>query len=91
MTECCAAATIWPIEQKVATPGSVGQLIPGTVAKLLKFDGTLAGVGEPGELLLQGGQLSLGYYKNEAATKETFVDGWLHTGDEVIIRENGDM
>jgi 4-coumarate--CoA ligase len=57
----------WPLEQKVGTLGSVGQLLPGTVARVVKPDGTLAGVGEPGELQLKGGQMVSGYYKNEAA------------------------
>ncbi|KAI0357673.1 phenylacetyl-CoA ligase [Trametes cingulata] len=91
MTETTAAVTVFPISQKVGTLGSAGQLIPGIVAKVVKPDGSLARVGEPGELLLKGPQISLGYYKNEQATKETFVDGWLKTGDEVVFAENGDM
>ncbi|KAI0634357.1 phenylacetyl-CoA ligase [Trametes polyzona] len=91
MTETTAAVTVFPITQKVGTLGSAGQLIPGVVAKVVKPDGSLAGVGESGELLLKGPQIALGYYQNEQATKETFVDGWLKTGDEVVFVENGDM
>ncbi|TCD60045.1 hypothetical protein EIP91_010839, partial [Steccherinum ochraceum] len=32
--------------------------------------------------------VALGYYKNPEATKETFGDGWLRTGDEVIINRD---
>ncbi|KAI0827291.1 phenylacetyl-CoA ligase [Trametes gibbosa] len=91
MTETSAAVTVFPITQTVGTLGSAGQLIPGTTAKVVKADGTLAGVGEPGELLLKGPQIALGYYHNEEATKDTFIDGWLKTGDEVMFAENGDM
>ncbi|PCH45120.1 amp dependent CoA ligase [Wolfiporia cocos MD-104 SS10] len=91
MTETTAAVCMFPTTQKVGTPGSAGQLVPGTIAKIVKPDGSLAGYGEPGELLIQGGQVSLGYYGNEAATKEAFRDGWLKSGDEVVIRENGDI
>ncbi|KAI0657594.1 phenylacetyl-CoA ligase [Cubamyces menziesii] len=91
MTETTAAVTVFPTSQKVGTLGSAGQLVPGIVAKVVKPDGSLAGVGEPGELLLKGPQIALGYYKNEQATKETFIDGWLRTGDEVLFAENGDM
>jgi acyl-CoA synthetase (AMP-forming)/AMP-acid ligase II len=39
--------------------------------------------GEIGELLLRGEQLCSGYWGNEAATRELFDGGWLHTGDLV--------
>ncbi len=59
--------------------GSVGKPIPGVEAK----------VAEDGELLLRGPNIFQGYYKNEQATNETLVDGWLHTGDLGRIDEDG--
>ncbi|KZT00929.1 phenylacetyl-CoA ligase [Laetiporus sulphureus 93-53] len=91
LTETCAAVSLWPVSSKVGTPGSAGQLISGTIAKVVRPDGTLAGVGEPGELWLKGGQITLGYHRNEQATRECFVDGWFKSGDEVIMQENGDL
>src|SRR5690606_34169385 len=38
-------------------------------------------LGEQNEVLVRGGLVFKGYYKNEAATRETIRDGWLHTGD----------
>ncbi|KAI0632176.1 acetyl-CoA synthetase-like protein [Trametes polyzona] len=65
--------------------GSVGVLIPGMEAKIVRDDGTLAGPNEPGELWLQGENVAMGYWRNEKASKETFVDGWVHTGDRFRV------
>lgn len=69
--------------------GSVGILFPGVEARIVRPDGSLAGPNEPGELHLRGPLMTLGYKGNEKATGETFVDGWLHTGDQLRIDEDG--
>ena len=43
----------------------------------------------PGEVLVKGENVFLGYYKNELATKEAFVDGWFRTGDMGVIDGDG--
>ena len=58
-------------------------------ARILREDGSHAGVNEPGEFLLRGPNVASGYYNNAEATKETFVDGWLRTGDQVSADANG--
>jgi acyl-CoA synthetase (AMP-forming)/AMP-acid ligase II len=35
--------------------------------------------------------MAIGYLNNDKATKETFIDGWIHTGDEVVIKENREL
>jgi long-chain acyl-CoA synthetase len=42
-----------------------------------------------GELCVRGPQIMKGYYKREDATKETIVNGWLHTGDVALLDEDG--
>ncbi|KZT65757.1 acetyl-CoA synthetase-like protein [Daedalea quercina L-15889] len=104
---CKRLDATWPLSQKVGTFGSSGQLVAGTTVKIVKPDGSLAGVGEPGELWVKGAQVVLGYYGNPEAyvrvfpaiegclflgTRETFrEDGWLRTGDEGFMSENGEL
>ncbi|KAF7299207.1 hypothetical protein MIND_00869400 [Mycena indigotica] len=72
--------------------GSVGRLIPGVRVRLVKPDGSLAGPNEPGELVVKTPSLSLGYHKNKKATEESFsADGWFRTGDQVVIKDNGEV
>ncbi|KAG0706265.1 hypothetical protein DFH29DRAFT_980527 [Suillus ampliporus] len=70
-------------------PGSAGILYPGVEARVVRPDGSLANPNEPGELLVRGRTVALGYRGNEKATRETFVDGWVHTGDQIRIDEDG--
>ncbi|KAG1784859.1 uncharacterized protein HD556DRAFT_1461201 [Suillus plorans] len=88
MTESAATIAMFSADEKLGVPGGAGRLSPGVVAKVVKDDGTLAGFNEPGELQVKIPSIALGYLNNDEATKETFVNGWLRTGDEVVIRED---
>ena len=77
MTETSTAATI-------ATPedfkfGTIGKPFPGVEVR----------IAEDGEILVKGPNVFQGYYKNDEATRETIVDGWLHTGDIGEIDADG--
>ncbi len=45
----------------------------------------------PGEIIVRGQNLMLGYYKNPEATKEAIIDGWYHTGDLGIVDRQGNL
>jgi len=72
-------------------PGSTGVLVAGIEGRIVREDGTEAGINEVGELWLRGGNVSIGYWNNTKATTETFVDGWLRTGDQFTIDEKGNF
>ena len=69
--------------------GSVGLLDPNCECKILDDDGKPVSPGEPGELYVRGPNVCMGYWKNEKATRESLdSEGWLKTGDIVIVRDN---
>jgi long-chain acyl-CoA synthetase len=69
MTETSAVATLNTISE--LRLGTVGKAIPGCELK----------IAEDGEVLMRGSNIFPGYYNDEAATKATLIDGWLHSGD----------
>ncbi|KAK7048191.1 phenylacetyl-CoA ligase [Favolaschia claudopus] len=91
MTETCTVTSIWSIERKRGLSGGAGQLVPGVVARVVKTDGTVGGYNDVGELVVKSPSNALAYYNNHQATKETFVDGWVRTGDEVKITTDGEL
>ncbi|KAF8133972.1 amp dependent CoA ligase [Boletus edulis] len=91
MTEASASISMFSTDTKIGVPGGAGRLLPGVVARVVKADGTLAGFNEPGELQVKIPSQALGYWNNEEATRETFLDGWLRTGDEVTINEDKEL
>jgi crotonobetaine/carnitine-CoA ligase len=63
--------------------------VPRTEARIVGADGSDAGPGEVGELILRGVGTMKGYFRDPAATAATIVDGWVHTGDIVRRDEDG--
>ncbi|KAH9927930.1 amp dependent CoA ligase [Epithele typhae] len=92
MTETCTVLSHPTVSVRVGTPGSSGSLVPGTAVRIRKADGQgWAGIGETGELVVTGPSMALGYLDNEKATKETFIDGWVYTGDEGYVTADGEV
>ncbi|MBR4071196.1 MAG: AMP-binding protein [Clostridia bacterium] len=68
---------------------SVGQPVDNCEVKIVPLeDGE--GKGNEGEILVRGGNVMLGYYKNEEATRAAFTsDGWYRTGDVGKMNKQG--
>ncbi len=61
--------------------GSSGRTVQPMDIKICGEDGAELPLGETGEIVIRGGNVMAGYWKNPEATAATIVDGWLHTGD----------
>jgi len=90
MTEAASVTHVNP-RRGVRKYGTVGIPTTGTDAKIVDVeDGvTELGVNQPGELLVKGPQIMMGYWNNPQETAHALTDGWLHTGDIAVMDEDG--
>ena len=79
-------STNTPFHHKMGTSGRV---LEGIDCRICDDAGKELPRGQKGEIVIQGDNVMLGYYKNPEATAETLKDGWLHTGDLGYFDEDG--
>ena len=65
-----------------------GKTLPGVDLRIVDDAGTEVPTGASGEVIVRGPNITPGYYHLPEANRETFRDGWFHTGD--IGREDGE-
>nr|WP_199043375.1 AMP-binding protein [Dyella sp. ASV24] len=76
-----------PLERRVS---SVGCIHPHVEVKLVDERGRIVPQGSPGELCTRGYSVMLGYWEDEALTREAIDEArWMHTGDLAVIDEAG--
>ncbi|WP_426511807.1 long-chain-fatty-acid--CoA ligase [Dactylosporangium sp. McL0621] len=97
LTESTGGVTVlWPEDHLPDEPRkerrlrSVGRPMPGVSLRVVD-PVTLSDLppGERGEVLIGGGHVMRGYWRNPAATSATIVDGWVRTGDGGSFDEDG--
>jgi long-chain acyl-CoA synthetase len=92
LTECSPIVTMNPVDLKNMREfdGSIGLPAPSTQVRFRKDDGSWAGIGEAGELCVNGPQVMKGYWNRpEETAKVLDDDGWLATGDIGIMDAHG--
>ncbi len=85
LTEASPVLTVTRPENRMLT-GSVGKPLPGVEVRIAEPDAS--GVGE---VVARGPNVMLGYYEDEAATRKTLIERWLHTGDLGRVDESGNL
>lgn len=73
-------------DKRVAT---VGRVHPHVKVKIVDPDGQIVPRGVRGEICTSGYSVMRGYWADDEKTKESVVDGWMFTGDEGVIDEDG--
>ena len=69
--------------------GTSGIVAPSVHCMIVDDEGKELPAGSRGEIVIRGDNVMKGYFKNPAATKETIVDGLLHTGDLAYFDDDG--
>jgi fatty-acyl-CoA synthase len=80
------SATTDPLDKRTTT---VGRIQPHLEVKIVDSLGDTVPVGATGELCTKGYSVMLGYWEDEEKTRESIVDGWMHTGDLATIDADG--
>ena len=89
MTETCSAGTATP--RRKPKLGSAGVPLPGIDVRIRDLENLRREVprGEKGEICVRGPNIISGYYRNDDANADGFVDGYFRTGDIGYFDEDG--
>ena len=76
-----------PVDVRVST---VGRIMPHLEVKIVDDADRVTPLGQPGQLCTRGYSVMLGYWGEEAKTREVLdAAGWMHTGDLAVLDEQG--
>lgn len=88
LSEASPVVSLNPVDG-IRKAGSVGLPIPGVEVKVVDQDEAEVGTDQVGEVIVRGGNVMKGYYKDPASTAEAIRGGWLFTGDMGRIDKDG--
>lgn len=87
MTECSPLIAATRSDSTEHT-GSIGIPVPNTDIRIVDDEGHDVPMGERGELLVKGPQVMKGYWQRPEDTADVLKDGWMATGDIVVMGED---
>jgi fatty-acyl-CoA synthase len=89
MTEASPGCTVLDPADAERRVGSAGKALFFTDLRVVRPDGTDAGVDEVGEIVVSGPNVMAGYWDDPEQTAAVLVDGWYHTGDAGSVDAEG--
>ncbi|MEC9347690.1 MAG: long-chain fatty acid--CoA ligase [Pseudomonadota bacterium] len=89
MTETCTMGTLLSKERALDKIGSTGQAVMHTSIRIVDSEGNDLPTDETGELWIKGPTITPGYWNRPDANRDSFTDGWFHTGDAARMDEEG--
>ncbi len=89
LTETASQVTTLPPEQTPRRIACSGRPLLVTELRIEREDGTAAGPGEAGEIVLRGPTVSPGYFGRPEDTARVWRGGWLHSGDAGYVDDEG--
>jgi oxalate---CoA ligase len=89
MTEAAHQMACNPLPPAARKPGSVGIAAGPEVRIMSETDGELLAVGQTGEIVIRGPNVTPGYENNPDANATAFTDGWFRTGDQGVMDDEG--
>lgn len=89
MTETCTLGTLLSKERALDKIGSTGQAAMHTSIRIVGPDGQDVATGETAELWIKGPTITPGYWNRPDANRDSFTDGWFHTGDAACMDDEG--
>ncbi|AGI33182.1 TPA: long-chain-fatty-acid--CoA ligase FadD [Mannheimia haemolytica] len=87
MTECSPLISATRGDS-VEYSGSIGVPVPNTDIRIVDDEGKEVPLGERGELVVKGPQVMQGYWNRPDETAQVLQDGWMATGDIVVMGDD---
>jgi acyl-CoA synthetase (AMP-forming)/AMP-acid ligase II len=88
MTEAAHQMACNPLPPRARKAGTVG-VAAGPEIAIMDAAGALLSIGEIGEVVIRGPNITAGYRNNEAANATAYTDGWFRTGDQGVLDAEG--